>query len=163
MSVKRTSKRDQVLRGLMSEAYHRALMAFPDEDVVVGCRFVNADSVVALKDLDDLTPRPRQRRRGEERAWGRRLAKRFGIDGKYDAKSFISKAGAQDGFLDFESAKPEKLDPMSSRCSMLCRSTRAASWWSMAGPWPKTCRSSASAERVHARCSLAADDSGVLD
>ncbi len=29
MSVKRTSKRDQVLRGLMSEAYHRALMAFP--------------------------------------------------------------------------------------------------------------------------------------
>ena len=52
----------------------------------------------------------RQRRRGEERAWGRRLAKRFGLDGKYDAKSFISKAGAQDGFLDFESAKPEKLD-----------------------------------------------------
>jgi hypothetical protein len=111
MSVKRTSKRDQVLRGLMSEAYHRALMAFPDEDVVVGCRFVNADSVVALKDLDDLTPRPDNDAVGEERAWGRRLAKRFGIDGKYDAKSFISKAGAQDGFLDFESATPEKLDP----------------------------------------------------
>jgi hypothetical protein len=101
MSVKRTSKRDQVLRGLMSEAYHRALMAFPDEDVVVGCRFVNADSVVALKDLDDLTPRPDNDAVGEERAWGRRLAKRFGIDGKYDAKSFISKAEAQDGFLDF--------------------------------------------------------------
>jgi hypothetical protein len=111
MSVKRTSKRDQVLRGLMSEAYHRALMAFPDEDVVVGCRFVNADSVVALKDLDDLTPRPDNDAVGEERAWGRRLAKRFGIDGKYDAKSFISKAEAQDGFLDFESATPEKLDP----------------------------------------------------
>jgi hypothetical protein len=89
MSVKRTSKRDQVLRGLMSEAYHRALMAFPDEDVVVGCRFVNADSVVALKDLDDLTPRPDNDAVGEERAWGRRLAKRFGI----------------------ESATPEKLDP----------------------------------------------------
>ena len=111
MSVKRTSKRDQVLRGLMSEAYHRALMAFPDEDVVVGCRLVNADSVVALKDLDDLTPRPDNDAVGEERAWGRRLAKRFGIDGKYDAKSFISKASAQDGFLDFESAKPEQLDP----------------------------------------------------
>jgi hypothetical protein len=110
MSVKRTSKRDQVLRGLMSEAYHRALMAFPDEDVVVGCRFVNADSVVALKDLDDLTPRPDNDAVGEERAWGRRLAKRFGIDGKYDAKSFIAKAGAQDGYLDFESAKPDKVD-----------------------------------------------------
>ena len=42
MSVRRTSKRDQVLRGLMAEAYHRALMAFPDEDVVVGSRFVGA-------------------------------------------------------------------------------------------------------------------------
>lgn len=111
MSVKRSSKRDQVLRGLMSEAYHRALMAFPDEDVVVGCRFVNADSVVALKDLDDLTPRPGNDAVGEERAWGRRLAKRYGIDSKYDAKTFIAKSGAQDGYMDFESAKPETLDP----------------------------------------------------
>ncbi len=110
MSVKRTSKRDQVLRGLMSEAYHRALMAFPDEDVVVGCRFVNADSVIALKDLDDLTPRPGNDAVGEERAWGRRIAKRFGIDAKYDAKSFIAKSGAQDGYLDYESAKPDKVD-----------------------------------------------------
>ena len=110
MSVKRTSKRDQVLRGLMSEAYHRALMAFPDEDVVVGCRFVNADSVVALKDLDDLTPRPGNDAVGEERAWGRRLAKRFGIDAKYDAKSLIAKSGAQEGYLDYESAKPDKVD-----------------------------------------------------
>ena len=110
MSVKRSSKRDQVLRGLMNEAYHRALMAFPDEDVVVGCRFVNADGVVAFKDLDDLTPSPGSRAVGEERAWGRRLAKRFGVDGKYDANSFIAKAGAQDGYMDFESAKPESLD-----------------------------------------------------
>jgi len=110
MSVKRSSKRDQVLRGLMSEAYHRALMAFPDEDVVVGCRFVNADSVVALKDLDDLTPRPGNDAVGEERAWGRRLAKRFAIDGKYDAKKFICTAGGQDGYLDYESAKPETVD-----------------------------------------------------
>jgi hypothetical protein len=31
-----TPSATQVLRGLMGEAYHRALMAFPDEDVVVG-------------------------------------------------------------------------------------------------------------------------------
>ena len=49
MSVKRTSKRDQVLRGLMAEAYHRALMAFPDEDVVVGSRFVIADALDRLQ------------------------------------------------------------------------------------------------------------------
>ena len=30
LSVKRTSKRDTVLKGLMAEAYHRALMAFPE-------------------------------------------------------------------------------------------------------------------------------------
>ncbi|MEM1335237.1 MAG: hypothetical protein AAGG08_17440, partial [Actinomycetota bacterium] len=61
MSVKRSSKRDQVLRGLMAEAYHRALMAFPDEDVVVGARFVNADALDAFKELDDRTPAPGER------------------------------------------------------------------------------------------------------
>lgn len=111
MSVKRSSKRDQVLRGLMAEAYHRALMAFPDEDVVVGCRFVNADALGAFKDLDDVTPAPGERAVGEERAWGRRLAKRFSVDSHYDATSFIAASGAQDGFLDFESAKPDDLDP----------------------------------------------------
>lgn len=111
MTVKRSSKRDQVLRGLMGEAYHRALMAFPDEDVVVGSRFVNADAREAFKDLDGLTPSPGEDAVGEERAWGRRLAKRFGIDKKYDAKIFTASSAAQDGYIDFESSKPEKVDP----------------------------------------------------
>ena len=110
MSIKRSSKRDQVLRGLMSEAYHRALMAFPDEDVVVGSRFTNADAREAFKDLEGVTPSPGDDAVGEERAWGRRLAKRFSIDKTYDAKTFTSGSGAQDGFLDFETANPEKLD-----------------------------------------------------
>jgi len=108
-SVRRNSKRETVLRGLMGEAYHRALMAFTDEDVVVGSRFVNADGLEAFDKLDEVTPSPDSRAVGEERAWGRRLAKRFGVDSKYDAKSFIAKNG-QSGFLDFESAKPEQLD-----------------------------------------------------
>ncbi len=111
MSVKRTSKRDQVLRGLMGEAYHRALMAFPDEDVVVGSRFINADARVAFKDLDGLTPSPGEDAVGEERAWGRRLAKRFSIDKKYDAKSFTASTAAQSGYLDFEATDPSKTDP----------------------------------------------------
>ena len=110
MSVRRSSKRDQVLRGLIGEAYHRALMAFPDEDVVVGSRFVNADGLDAFRDLREVTPSPGSNAVGEERAWGRRLAKRFGIDAKYDAKTFISASAAQDGVLDHESLKPEKLD-----------------------------------------------------
>jgi hypothetical protein len=111
MSVKRTSRRDQVLRGLMAEAYHRALMAFPDEDVVVGSRFVLPDALDAFKELDDVTPSPGVRAVGEERAWGRRLAKRFEVEGSYDEKSFVARSGGQEGFIDFESAKPESIDP----------------------------------------------------
>jgi hypothetical protein len=109
MSVRRHSKREQVLRGLMGEAYHRALMAFPDEDVVVGTRFVDAGAVDAFKDLDEVTPSPGTRAVGEERAWGRRLAKRFGVDANYDEKSFVVSRDGQDGFLDFETLKPEKV------------------------------------------------------
>ena len=110
MSVRRSSKRDQVLRGLMAEAYHRALMAFPDEDVVVGSRFVLADALDAFKELDDVTPSPGSRAVGEERAWGRRLAKRFGVEGEYDEKSFAVGKDGRDGFIDYESAKPEAVE-----------------------------------------------------
>jgi hypothetical protein len=108
LSVKRSSKRDQVLRGLMKEAYHRALMAFPDEDVVVGSRFVSVDGLEAFKELSEKIPRPGHRAVGEERAWGRRLAKRFGVDGSYDEKTFVSGSSARSGFIDHESTKPAK-------------------------------------------------------
>ena len=109
MTVKRSSKRDQVLKGLMGEAYHRALMAFPDEDVVVGSRFAAADGVEALKSLTEIIPRNGHRAVGEERAWGRRLAKRFGVDANYDEKSFVVKQDGQSGFVDHESSKPDKI------------------------------------------------------
>ena len=34
-------------------------------------------------------PRPGHKATGEERAWGRRLAKRFGVDGDYDDRAFV--------------------------------------------------------------------------
>jgi hypothetical protein len=111
MSVKRTSKRDQVLKGLMAEAFHRALMAFPDEDVVVGSRFISPDGLEAFKQLTELIPRPGHRAVGEERAWGRRLARRFGVEAQYDEKTFIVAKKGQSGFLDHESTKPEKVKP----------------------------------------------------
>lgn len=110
MSVKRSGKRDQALRGLMAEAFHRALMAFPDEDVVVGSRFASADGLDAFKNLSELIPRPDHRAVGEERAWGRRLAKRFGVEANYDEKTFIVAKKGRSGFLDHESAKPDKID-----------------------------------------------------
>jgi hypothetical protein len=93
----------------MGEAFHRALMAFPDEDVVVGSRFVSADGLEAFKSLTELIPRPGHRAVGEERAWGRRLAKRFGVDATYDEKSFIVKEKGRSGFIDHESSKPGKI------------------------------------------------------
>lgn len=109
MTVKRTGKRDQVLKGLMGEAYHRALMAFPDEDVVVGSRFAAADGVEAFKSLTSVIPRTGHRADGEARAWGRRLAKRFGVDGQYDEQKFVVKENGRSGFIDHESSKPDKI------------------------------------------------------
>ena len=37
--------------------------------------------------LDDVCPRPKYSPNGEERAWGRRLARRFGCDARYDDRS----------------------------------------------------------------------------
>lgn len=75
------NRRGSVLRGLMSELFHRALMAFPDEDVLFGAQFNDPSAFDAYKELADLIPRPDYKPNGEERAWGRRIAKRFQIGG----------------------------------------------------------------------------------
>jgi hypothetical protein len=111
MSVRRTGRRDQVLKGLMGEAFHRSLMAFPDEDVVIGSRFVMVDALEAFKQVAELIPRPAHRAVGEERAWGRRLAKRFAVDSAYDEQTFVIKSDGQSGFLDHETLKPDKIKP----------------------------------------------------
>jgi hypothetical protein len=110
--VKRHSKRDQALRCLMADNYRRALMAFPDEDVLVGARFNRPDEFEAYKVLVDQIPRPGHKASGEERAWGRRLAKRFGVDSSYDDQSFlVAGDGSYPLVLDHESVKPESVDP----------------------------------------------------
>jgi dissimilatory sulfite reductase (desulfoviridin) alpha/beta subunit len=57
-----------------------------------------------------LIPRPSHRAVGEERAWGKRLARRFGVESSYDDQSFTVKVNAQSGFLDHETLKPEKIE-----------------------------------------------------
>jgi hypothetical protein len=111
-SVKRTSKRDTVLKAIMAEAYHRALMAFPDEDVLVGTRFASAGGFEAFKALSDIVPRPGHKAVGEERAWGRRLAKRFAVEGTYDEQAFrVSGEGGMAPHFDHETQKPDSVDP----------------------------------------------------
>jgi hypothetical protein len=111
-SVQRNAKRDAVLRAVLTDQFRRAVLAFPDEDVVVGTRFVDAGGYEAYKTLQDIVPRPGHKTSGEERAWGRRLAKRFGVEnGSYDDRTFITSGdGAYPLVLDHESLKPESFD-----------------------------------------------------
>jgi hypothetical protein len=111
-SVKRGSKREAVLKALMHDQYRRAVLAFPDEDVLVGTKFIEPAGYQAFKGLEDVVPRPDHKASGEERAWGRRLAKRFGAENRIDDRTFVVKGdGEVPGCLDHEALKPEKLDP----------------------------------------------------
>src|SRR4029079_14945606 len=88
-SVRRTSKRDTVLRAIMGDQLRRAVLAFPDEDVLVCSRLLSASGFQAFRSLDDIVPRPDHKATGEERAWSRRLAKRFGAEGRIDDRTFV--------------------------------------------------------------------------
>lgn len=109
-SVKPTARRDSHLRALMGDQYRRAVLAFPDEDVLVAIRVIDAAGCQALRDLEDIVPSPGHRASGEERAWGRRLAKRFGAEGRIDDRSFVLTGdGLPGGVLEFQALKPESV------------------------------------------------------
>ena len=111
-SVKRTAKREQVLKAIMSAQFRRAVLAFPDEDVLIGTRFIDPGGFQAFKDLEDICPRPGHKPSGEERAWSRRLAKRFGAEGRIDDRTFIVTGdGNATGCFDYASLKPESVPP----------------------------------------------------
>ena len=111
-SVKRVPRRDVVLRTLVGEQLRRAVLAFPDEDVLVGTRFLHPSGFAAFEGLEDIVPRPGHKATGEERAWGRRLAKRFGCEGRVDDRSFLVKGtGDTPPALDHECIDPSMLDP----------------------------------------------------
>ncbi len=105
-TIDRTSRADTVLRAMMADKYRRALLAFPDEDVLVGTRLLAADGYRAFAGLTDVVPGPDRKATGEERAWGRRLAKRFGAEGRIDDRTFVVAGdGSDTGGFDFVSPK----------------------------------------------------------
>ncbi len=92
-TVERTDARTKVLEAMITDLMHRAVMAFPDEDVVVGLRMQTADGFEMLSPFHDVVPRPDHKASGEERAWGRRFAKRFGISPlRYADRAFHGKS-----------------------------------------------------------------------
>jgi hypothetical protein len=91
----------KVLAGMTQELYRRAAITFPDEDVLVGGRFARAGGYTLLDGLADRVPRPGHKPSGEDRAWGRRLAKRFGCESRYDDRAFVVAAnGSREPVVD---------------------------------------------------------------
>jgi hypothetical protein len=102
----RTTKAEAALKAMMADQYRRALLAFPDEDVLLGTQLLGADGFRAFAKLTDVVPRLDHRPSGEERAWARRLAKRFGAENRLDDRTFVTKGnGSPVGGLEFESPK----------------------------------------------------------
>jgi hypothetical protein len=86
--VRRGRNARPALDGLVAELYRRAAISFPDEDVLVAGRIAHPGAYSLFSVLVDVCPRPKYTPNGEERAWGRRLARRFGCDARYDERSF---------------------------------------------------------------------------
>jgi hypothetical protein len=92
-----------VLGALTTELYRRAAISFPDEDVLVAGRFSRPAVYQLFGTLQEPVPRPGYKPSGEDRAWGRRLAKRFGCDGRYDDRAFrASGNGGPEPMLDID-------------------------------------------------------------
>ena len=101
-SFVRTTAADAALKAVMRDLYRRAVLAFPDEDVLVGTRMAEPASLRAYAGLSDIVPRVDHKASGEERAWGRRLAKRFGVEASLDDRNFVVRGdGGPAGLLDY--------------------------------------------------------------
>ena len=66
--VDRNSKSDQTLKAILHDQFRRALLAFPDEDVLLGSRLTTPDGYRAFNGLTDIVPRLGYRPSGEDRA-----------------------------------------------------------------------------------------------
>jgi hypothetical protein len=91
-AVRRGRNANAAIKGLVGELYRRAAISFPDEDVLVAGQVAHPAAYTLLVPLADVVPRTGYSPTGEERAWGRRLARRFGCDARYDDRTF--RAGA---------------------------------------------------------------------
>jgi hypothetical protein len=112
VSVKRCPERAAILDAIRADQFRKAVLAFPDEDVLVATRMREPGGFVAFAGLEDLCPRPAYKVSGEERAWSRRLAKRFGAEGRVDDRTFVVQGdGSPSPVFDYEPDDPREVDP----------------------------------------------------
>jgi hypothetical protein len=76
------------LKAMTGELSRRAAISFPDEDVLVATRLSQPSCYTLLSSYANLVPRPGYVANGEDRAWGRRLAKRFGLEPHFNDHEF---------------------------------------------------------------------------
>jgi hypothetical protein len=116
-SVARCDRREEVVAAIVNDQMRRAVLAFPDEDVLVAARFGNAAGFNAFATLQGIVPQPDVKANGEERAWGGRLAKRYGIDASaYDKRAFLARG---DGSGPAEVFDHEHLTPAEARADVV--------------------------------------------
>ncbi len=134
--VDRNSKAESALKSIMADQYRRALLDFPDEDVLLGTQLLTPDGFLAFAGLSDVVPTSGNRVSGEERAWARRLAKRFGAEGRLDDRTFVVKGdGNPAGGIDFTAAKakaPEGAEALLKPVNVARGDRLVAFGWAMA-------------------------------
>ena len=129
----------------MADQYRRALLAFPDEDVLLGTRLLGPEGFRAFYGLQDVVPFPEHKSSGEERAWARRLSKRFGCESKLDDRTFVLKGdGSVAGGLDFFAQKVKIPEGVDAHFNLASTPTGVTAWSPSAGPWPRTWRRASS-------------------
>ena len=89
----RTDERSEILENIIADQMRRAGMSFPDEDVLFNAQINEPGAFEAFNRFHDVIPRPDYASTGEDRAWGKRLAKRLGIGMlSYEDRIFTSRA-----------------------------------------------------------------------
>lgn len=83
-----TGKAIKATNVLLAEQFRKSVLAFPDEDVLMCAMLMNPSAYTLFNKLHDVVPRLQYKPTGEERAWVRRIAKRFNVDGCVDEHTF---------------------------------------------------------------------------
>src|SRR5262249_27042504 len=93
-AIRRGRQARPTLDALVGGPDRRAATSSPDGDARGAGRPARRRAYALLNQLPEVCPRRKSSPRGEERAWGRRLARRFGCDSRYDDRKFRLKANA---------------------------------------------------------------------
>ncbi len=87
-AVRKGKLAPSTLKTMTGELTRRAAISFPDEDVLVATQLAQPSCYVLLQSYANVVPRPGYTPNGEDRARGRRLAKRYGNDAHFDDREF---------------------------------------------------------------------------